>query len=477
MMKHPPSTSNLASQLESKTTTNMADLKSKQSKNDESPPATSHGGNMWILALVALVTGLVTEPLWQMYQMHLSRESTTLGTPSQGSVDRELIADEDRIIPSSSAADTKEIIEDEESMQSEYSCSPDELNDFLHDFSVPGMHLVCIDSQTMTMYYRVHRSHIYTETLEVSEESDSAQWSDVRSALQDKLRLAFQHDLKQPWALFSPTGDRLKLGENSPVDASTNDLFALGMFLVLEGGQWIWPGVRKGFVRHIRLDDARNATLETLSVHPLVFSVDGFLADEECDWIRQTAEPHMAQSGVSLMDRDKGKPATEWRTSETTFLNENTAEINEIDRRTSLLVRIPQNHQEPPQVLRYVLNARYDQHTDYFNPALYANDKRTMRMIANGRKNRMATVLWYLSDVAEGGETTFPQIDNGPPVSNQQYCNVGLQVKPEKGKVIIFYSLLADGQFDPLSLHGACPVKEGTKWAANKWVWNEPWSL
>ena len=54
------------------------------------------------------------------------------------------------------------------------------------------------------------------------------------------------------------------------------------------------------------------------------------------------------------------------------------------------------------------------------------------------------------------------------------YSYVCLQkVKPEKGKVIIFYSLLADGTGDHYSLHGACPVEEGIKWAANKWVWND----
>jgi prolyl 4-hydroxylase len=50
----------------------------------------------------------------------------------------------------------------------------------------------------------------------------------------------------------------------------------------------------------------------------------------------------------------------------------------------------------------------------------------------------------------------------------------GLQVKPEKGKVIIFYNMLPSGEVDPYSLHAACPVKHGTKWAANKWVWNAP---
>lgn len=48
-----------------------------------------------------------------------------------------------------------------------------------------------------------------------------------------------------------------------------------------------------------------------------------------------------------------------------------------------------------------------------------------------------------------------------------------LKVEPEKGKVIMFYNLCADGSLDEASLHGACPVTtdEGEKWVANKWIW------
>ena len=30
------------------------------------------------------------------------------------------------------------------------------------------------------------------------------------------------------------------------------------------------------------------------------------------------------------------------------------------------------------------------------------------------------------------------------------------------------------GRVDDMALHGGCPVIEGTKWAANLWVWNGP---
>jgi prolyl 4-hydroxylase len=61
---------------------------------------------------------------------------------------------------------------------------------------------------------------------------------------------------------------------------------------------------------------------------------------------------------------------------------------------------------------------------------------------------------------------------NGHP-KNTSNCDIprALKVPPVKGDVIIFYSLHSDGSLDETSLHGACPVEDGTKWAANKWIW------
>lgn len=43
-------------------------------------------------------------------------------------------------------------------------------------------------------------------------------------------------------------------------------------------------------------------------------------------------------------------------------------------------------------------------------------------------------------------------------------------MKPEKGKAVLFYNLLPDGNFDELSMHAALPVTKGTKYLANLWV-------
>jgi hypothetical protein len=53
-------------------------------------------------------------------------------------------------------------------------------------------------------------------------------------------------------------------------------------------------------------------------------------------------------------------------------------------------------------------------------------------------------------------------------------CNRGLPVKPERLAVLIFYSMLPNGEFDQTSLHAGCDVKTGVKWAANFWFWNMP---
>lgn len=43
-------------------------------------------------------------------------------------------------------------------------------------------------------------------------------------------------------------------------------------------------------------------------------------------------------------------------------------------------------------------------------------------------------------------------------------------MKPEKGDALLFFSLHPDATTDTNSLHGSCPVIEGEKWSATKWI-------
>ena len=120
---------------------------------------------------------------------------------------------------------------------------------------------------------------------------------------------------------------------------------------------------------------------------------------------------------------------------------------------------------------------QYDSHWDYFDPALYRGT--AMERKIRGGRNRVATLFWYMSNVTEGGWTYFPRSGRKPTprsfaLKKISDCDHGLKVEPQKGAVILFYSMTPDGEVDPYSLHGACPVGEGNlKWGANIWYWTK----
>nr|XP_044251579.1 prolyl 4-hydroxylase subunit alpha-2 [Drosophila takahashii] len=100
------------------------------------------------------------------------------------------------------------------------------------------------------------------------------------------------------------------------------------------------------------------------------------------------------------------------------------------------------------QLMNYGLGGHYDKHYDYFNQI---NSNLTAMS-----GDRIATVLFYLTDVEQGGATVFPNIQKA--------------IFPQRGSVIMWYNLKDDGQPDTQTLHAACPVIVGSKWVCNKWI-------
>mmetsp|Transcript_19071 Transcript_19071/g.39724 ORF Transcript_19071/g.39724 Transcript_19071/m.39724 type:complete len:401 (+) Transcript_19071:201-1403(+) len=320
-----------------------------------------------------------------------------------------------------------------------------------------GLHLLCVLSSTITT--------AYLHTLE----KNAVNISDYSVLPMDR-----SQDLLHKYSIFTPGLEKVY----TEGDDTAPSLLP-GLYLLFEGGMFMWPGVRKGFTRkHPSLP----MTIRTLSVTPLVLEVvEDFISPREISLIRTLSEPHMKNSGVSLMDKDKGKAATQWRTSSTYFLGTKSHEmLRKVDERVSTLTNIPLSHSEQIQVLRYGPTQKYDGHHDYFDPSMYQNDRGTMNLIGRrGERNRLATVFFYLSDVESGGETMFFREGGRGQPRNLADCSDGngMKVFPRAGKVIIFYSLGFGGDRDEFSLHGGCPVGSGIKWSGNKWLWNAPLSM
>jgi len=270
--------------------------------------------------------------------------------------------------------------------------------DFLASVPVPGLHLVCVDEKDgpdspllVSIYPRSRNETALSFTIDRKVGTDPY-WF-LHRALEKFAGV--ENRTVNPWAMFTEGGKRI---------TNAQELIAAPTVFVYEGGSFIWPGVEVGHKQMVTLTEGAPVVMETISMQPLVFSIDDFLTLPECDYIQAHASPRVAQSGVSLMDKDKGKAATEWRTSSTYFMpSRGHAPLQAIDARVASLTRVPTAHQELVQVLRYREGEKYDAHHDFFDPSLYAKDPNTLRMTQHGKVNRMATVLWYLSDVQGGG--------------------------------------------------------------------------
>jgi prolyl 4-hydroxylase len=192
---------------------------------------------------------------------------------------------------------------------------------------------------------------------------------------------------------------------------------------------------------------------------PKVFSCDApcvaLLADvlsgEECERLIEIGRERVQQSAV--VDPDSGKEITiAARNSEGAFVNGSTdALIATIDKRLAELVQQPVENGEDLHILRYGTGGEYRPHFDYF-PEEQAGSRH--HLLRGGQ--RVATVILYLNEVEQGGDTTFP--------------DAGLRIHPRRGSALYFEYVNKHGQTDPKTLHAGTPVEKGEKWIATKWI-------
>ncbi|KAL9256855.1 putative prolyl 4-hydroxylase 4 [Drosera capensis] len=185
----------------------------------------------------------------------------------------------------------------------------------------------------------------------------------------------------------------------------------------------------------------------------LAFVYEEFLSDGECDHLISLAKMELKRSAVA--DNDSGKSK----------LSED-AIVDRIEDKIASWTFLPKENGEDIQVLRYEHGQKFDPHYDYFVDKVN---------VARGGKS-MATVLMYLSDVTRGCETVFPSAEeSGRHKSHEddlsECAKKGIAVKPRKGDALLFFSLYPNATPDTSSLHRGCPVIEGEKWSATKWIY------
>ena len=221
---------------------------------------------------------------------------------------------------------------------------------------------------------------------------------------------------------------------------------------------------------HRAKDEFLNMTLKVLSVRPRAYEIENFLSEVEVDHIVDYAKnANLVQSTVG-QGKERSKASV--RTSLNTWVGRETDQIfDTVYRRAADLMRIDEalfrsrDSDELPdwpsrnsigedlQLVHYDKAQEYTAHHD-FGYAAVDNELQPARF---------ATLLLYLNTPTKGGETGFPRWVNGE-------TGEALLAKPVKGKAVLFYSFLPDGNLDDLSQHAARPVEEGEKYLINLWV-------
>ncbi|WP_178075087.1 2OG-Fe(II) oxygenase [Paenibacillus albus] len=173
---------------------------------------------------------------------------------------------------------------------------------------------------------------------------------------------------------------------------------------------------------------------------PLILILENVLSHEECDVLIDLAKNRLQRAKIG----GKSHVESDIRTSSSMFFEENENEcIKKVETRVSELMNIPVSHAEPLQILHYKPGEQYHPHFDYFTSGNVVN-------------NRISTLIMYLSDVEEGGETYFPSLR--------------LAVTPKKGSAVYFEYFYNDYRLNELTLHAGNPVVIGAKWVATQWM-------
>ncbi|REB11614.1 2OG-Fe(II) oxygenase [Sporosarcina sp. BI001-red] len=173
---------------------------------------------------------------------------------------------------------------------------------------------------------------------------------------------------------------------------------------------------------------------------PLIVVLGNMLSDEECDELIRLSTDKMKRSKIGTVREEN-----ELRTSSSMFIEESeNLIVARIEKRIEAVMNIPIEHGEGLQILQYKPGQEYRAHHDFFS---------STSKVTN---NRISTLIMYLNDVEQGGETFFPHLN--------------FSVSPKKGMAVYFEYFYNDPTLNDITLHGGAPVEIGEKWVATQWM-------
>jgi len=189
---------------------------------------------------------------------------------------------------------------------------------------------------------------------------------------------------------------------------------------------------------------------------PKILVVERFASPEACDWIAERAKPRLEPARTyNALQGGKGYNDIRTNTGTAFGLWNSDLVVQLVRARIASTTGLPVAHFESVNILHYDPGQQFEPHFDWIDPdvAHFAADLERLGQ-------RQATALVYLNKEYEGGETAFPRLDYG--------------FKGEKGDLMVFFNLDAEGRPDQRTLHAGTPPTSGEKWVLSQWIRTKP---
>jgi prolyl 4-hydroxylase len=180
---------------------------------------------------------------------------------------------------------------------------------------------------------------------------------------------------------------------------------------------------------------------------PQVTLFRGFASTAECSYLVHISEPAFQPATVGHVSGGAQQHNQQVRTCDVAafpWIAEDLV-IQAFNRRIAAASETSAECGEPLQILRYRPGQEFKPHRDCLPP---------------GQNQRVMTMLVYLNDAYEGGETEF--------------LKTGFKIKGSPGDAILFRNADESGNPDPDSLHAGLPVTFGVKLLASRWIRQHP---
>ncbi|XP_077498218.1 prolyl 4-hydroxylase subunit alpha-1-like [Amblyomma americanum] len=196
--------------------------------------------------------------------------------------------------------------------------------------------------------------------------------------------------------------------------------------------------------------------IEEASLSPYIIIFHDIIRDRDINDLLAFATPRLLRS---THYGEHGMETSLIRTSSNAWLGDEDAPValrlnRFLQSLLGLGTKYSKGEAEHYQLANYGVGGQYVAHHDFL-AEIYKDPNRKMDDFERVSGDRIATLMFYLSDVEEGGATVFPHL--------------GVRLTPKKGNAAFWWNLNSDGEGEQLTKHGGCPVLYGSKWIANKW--------